>query len=49
MVGFRNLLTHIYMELDNEKIYQILQENLNDFIKFKEFIYKKYKNDLFIS
>lgn len=46
MVGFRNILTHIYMEIDNIMIYQIIQENLSDFKKFKQFIYKKYKKNL---
>ncbi|KKN44918.1 hypothetical protein LCGC14_0688360 [marine sediment metagenome] len=36
MVRFRNLLGHFYLEIDNEIIYNILQNNLKDFISFKE-------------
>lgn len=31
MVKFRNLLGHLYMEIDNEIIYDILQNDLEDF------------------
>ncbi|MHA1292081.1 MAG: type VII toxin-antitoxin system HepT family RNase toxin, partial [Promethearchaeota archaeon] len=43
MVKFRNLLGHLYMEINNEKIYEILQENLEDFNLFKKQIYSKFK------
>ncbi len=46
MVRFRNLLGHFYLEIDNEIIYNILQNNLNDFNSFKETILRKFKNDL---
>jgi len=46
MVRFRNLLGHFYLEIDNEIIYNILQNNLKDFISFKEAILRKFKEDL---
>lgn len=46
MVKFRNLLGHLYMEIKNEKIYEILQENLNDFNLFKKQIFTKFKDQL---
>lgn len=36
MAKFRNRLVHLYWEIDVETIYAILQENLDDFIKFSE-------------
>jgi len=46
MVRFRNLLGHFYLEIDNEVIYNILQNNLKDFHSFKKAILRKFKNDL---
>jgi len=46
MVKFRNLLGHLYMEINNEKIYEILQENLTDFNLFKKQIFSKFKEQL---
>ncbi|KKK42870.1 hypothetical protein LCGC14_1199860 [marine sediment metagenome] len=46
MVRFRNLLGHFYLEIDNEIIYNILQNNLKDFNSFKETILRKFKDDL---
>jgi len=46
MVKFRNLLGHLYMEISNEKIYEILQDNLDDFNLFKKEIYSKFKEQL---
>ncbi len=46
MVRFRNLLGHFYLEIDNEIIYNILQNNLNDFNSFKEAILRKFRNEL---
>ncbi|HDZ18972.1 hypothetical protein LCGC14_1063040 [marine sediment metagenome] len=46
MVRFRNLLGHFYLEIDNEIIYNILQNNVKDFISFKEAILRKFKEDL---
>jgi len=46
MTKFRNLLGHLYMDIDNKKIYEILQENLEDFNEFKKQVFKKFKNQL---
>ncbi|MCK4383391.1 MAG: DUF86 domain-containing protein [Candidatus Lokiarchaeota archaeon] len=46
MVKFRNLLGHLYLEIDNEIIYDILQNNLKDFNSFKKAILKKFRNNL---
>ena len=46
MVRFRNLLGHFYLEIDNEVIYNILQNNLGDFKAFKKAILRKFKDDL---
>lgn len=34
MVKFRNLVVHLYHTVDDERVYQILQENLDDFEDF---------------
>jgi uncharacterized protein YutE (UPF0331/DUF86 family) len=34
MVKFRNLLIHLYWEVDNDRVYQILTNNLDDFDQF---------------
>jgi len=45
MARFRNRLVHIYWEVDNEVIYQILKEDISDLEKFTgyftEFLKKK--------
>ena len=46
MTKFRNLLGHLYMDINNEKIYEILQNNLNDFNLFKRQIISKFKEQL---
>ncbi len=46
MVRFRNLLGHLYLEIDNEIIYNILQVNLDDFSSFKKAVLNKFKEDL---
>lgn len=30
MIGFRNILVHAYLELDRERVYEVLQNGLND-------------------
>lgn len=40
MKGLRNILVHRYGEIDDEKIFEVLSDNLNDFEKFKEEILK---------
>ena len=46
MTKFRNLLGHLYMDINNEIIYEILQQNLNDFNFFKKLIVSKFKDQL---
>lgn len=36
MIGFRNLLVHEYEAVDPSRVYQYLQDNLNDFDRFFE-------------
>ena len=38
MAGFRNILVHLYMEVDDEKVYQFLQEDLPIFDQFTQYI-----------
>lgn len=38
MAKFRNLLVHVYWEIDSEKVYFHLRNNLNDLKKFAEYI-----------
>jgi len=38
MAKFRNRLVHLYWEVDDARIYKILEENLGDFIKFIKLI-----------
>lgn len=46
MTKFRNLLGHLYMDINNEILYEILQDNLNDFNLFKRHIISKFKEKL---
>jgi uncharacterized protein YutE (UPF0331/DUF86 family) len=36
MIGFRNTLVHEYIEIDRKIVYDILQNNLNDFKELKK-------------
>ena len=36
MARFRNRLVHLYWEIDPETVYQLLQDNLDDFKLFQE-------------
>lgn len=38
MARFRNRLVHIYWDIDTDVVYQILQENLDDFRKIQEVV-----------
>jgi len=38
MAQFRNRLVHLYWEIDEEAIYDILQKNLRDFSKFINYV-----------
>jgi uncharacterized protein YutE (UPF0331/DUF86 family) len=43
MVKFRNMLVHLYWKIENNRLYQYLEENLGDFEAFKEAIRKYLK------
>ena len=43
MAKFRNRLVHLYSEIDNEYIYEIIKSDLGDFTKFKKSIAKQQK------
>jgi len=40
MVRFRNMLVHIYWEVNAEEVYNILQHHLADFDRFREIVIK---------
>ena len=40
MAKFRNLLVHMYEDVDNEKLFSILQNNIDDFQRFIKAILK---------
>jgi len=39
MVRFRNRVVHLYWETDDETVYQILQTDLGDFDRFREYVF----------
>lgn len=39
MVGMRNRLVHLYWEVDADIVYEVLQNNLDDFERFKAYVY----------
>jgi uncharacterized protein YutE (UPF0331/DUF86 family) len=43
MAKFRNRLVHLYSEIDDEYIYDIIQRNLDDFNNFKKSVVQKLK------
>jgi uncharacterized protein YutE (UPF0331/DUF86 family) len=43
MAGYRNRMVHFYGEITEKEIYLIIQEELQDFYKFLEYIYKVLK------
>ncbi|KXB06147.1 hypothetical protein AKJ53_01215 [candidate division MSBL1 archaeon SCGC-AAA382F02] len=45
MARFRNLLVHQYTEVDNRRVHEILQENLDDIEEFITRIEKLLKNE----
>ncbi len=45
MVKFRNLLVHLYWEVDNQKVYNILINNIKDFKNFESAI-RKFLNSI---
>jgi uncharacterized protein YutE (UPF0331/DUF86 family) len=46
MAKFRNLLIHLYWEIDNERVYQILVENLHDIDRFLKAVGTFLKKDM---
>lgn len=38
MVRFRNRIVHMYWDIDPDQLYTILQENIGDFTRFREYI-----------
>jgi uncharacterized protein YutE (UPF0331/DUF86 family) len=42
MTKFRNMVVHLYEEIDEKEIYKILQNNLDDFEVFIKSIFNKY-------
>ncbi len=40
MAGLRNMLVHLYWEIDNEEIIDIINNDLNDFEKFASYVAK---------
>lgn len=38
MPGFRNVLVHEYIEIDTNRVYRNLQDEVDDFVKFAEYI-----------
>jgi uncharacterized protein YutE (UPF0331/DUF86 family) len=38
MAKFRNVLVHLYLEVDLKRVYRYLQENLNDFETFARYV-----------
>jgi len=38
MARFRNVLVHLYLEVDTRKVYQYIQNNLGDFEEFARYV-----------
>ncbi len=45
MAGYRNRLTHLYFEISGQEIFDIINNNLDDFRQFEKFI-KKYLEEI---
>jgi uncharacterized protein YutE (UPF0331/DUF86 family) len=45
-VGLRNLLGHLYTKIDYNKLYVIVQEDLNVFYSYRDHILEKFKDQL---
>jgi len=43
MAKFRNRLVHLYGEIDNHYVYQIIHEDLNDILEFRRNIVTRYR------
>ncbi len=46
MVKFRNLMGHLYMDINNEKVWDVIQNDLDIFTLFRKIIYSKFKKHL---
>lgn len=44
MAKFRNRLVHLYWEIEKDKVYEIIQDNLEDFLIFQEKVIGYLKN-----
>jgi len=42
MAKFRNLLVHLYWKIEEEKVYELIQSELDDFNEFIEQIARRY-------
>ena len=40
MAGLRNILVHDYLQIDNEKLFNVIQNQLQDFEEFIKYILK---------
>jgi uncharacterized protein YutE (UPF0331/DUF86 family) len=38
MVKFRNVLVHLYLEVDSKRVYRYIQEELDDFERFIRYV-----------
>jgi len=45
MVGFRNILVHDYTKIDEDMIIYILKNELDDFIKYMDYVDKWLKEN----
>ena len=46
MASFRNLLVHHYDKIDDEVVFGIFKNKLDDFIKYKEYILEYLRKEL---
>ena len=46
LVKFRNLMGHLYMDINNEKVWDVIQNDLDIFTLFRKIIYSKFKKHL---
>jgi uncharacterized protein YutE (UPF0331/DUF86 family) len=46
MARFRNVLVHLYADVDDERVLRILRESLTDVDRFVEILRERFRNDL---
>lgn len=46
MVSFRNRVVHLYWDLDSDIVYHILQENLDDFERYIDYILDYFQDEV---